>query len=68
MEPVKLKKIKAFFKWIEFSPHEFGIAISMFAIDMQRLLLKSKKSQKYRVEIKCYQVIRDRKKHEAKKD
>jgi len=62
MEPVKLKKIKPPFEKIEFSQYKFGTCISCFSLNLQEILRLAKKTQRYRIDLKMYQVIRDRRK------
>jgi len=65
MEKTKLKKIKPPFAWMEFSPYEFGITIATFAINLQDMLKGAKKSQRYRIELTAFKVLRVRGKNES---
>jgi hypothetical protein len=63
MEKTKLKEIEPPFKVIEFSPCEFGTAIATFACNLQEMLKGAKKTQRYRIDLKTYQVLRLRRKN-----
>lgn len=55
-----LKKIKPPYKSMEFSPREFGTVIASFAVNLQVMLEGAKKTQRYRIDLKAFQVMRRR--------
>jgi len=63
MEKSKLKKIKPPFEVLEFSPYEFGTAVSCIALNLLEILKTAKKTQRYRIDLKMFQVFRVRRKN-----
>lgn len=61
-----LKPIKPPFEALEFSPREFGTAIACFALNLQEFLKGAKKTQRYRIDLKAFQVMRRRCKKNGK--
>ena len=61
------KPIDPPYKAIEFSSREWGTVIATFAVNLQVMLKGVPKSRRYRMDLKMYQVTRERKKAKNEK-
>ena len=65
-EQEKLEPVTPPFEAVEFSPDEVATIALMFIYGLHGLMKQALKSQRYRIDLKMYQVIRVRKKVEAR--